>query len=134
MRKIYNPASEKTWTGFYTKQAQIGGGFVGMPYQRGAGIGSIFRGLFRALLPALTSVGKTVGKQALTTGAQIASDIVAGESIKEAAKNRSRQGAAKLFQAAADNLQQGGRKRKRVAKSKPKKRTKLTDQLGFYLK
>ena len=133
MRKIYNPASDKAWAGFYTKQAQRGGGFVGMPYQRGAGIGSLFRGLFRALLPALSTVGKTVGKQALTTGAQIASDIVAGEGIKEAAKKRGRQGAAKLFQAAADNLQQGGRKRKR-ATNKPKKRTKVTDQLGFYLK
>jgi hypothetical protein len=113
-----------------------------MPYQRGGGLGSLFRGIFRVLMPVLKRVGKSVGKQALTTGAQIASDLVAGDSIKASAKKRGRSGAASLFQKAAGHLQEGEGLGRRPAKrhrtpplAKAKKRkTKVEDQLGFYYK
>ncbi len=88
MRVIYVPGNERAWAQYYGSQAmQHGAGFSGaMPYQRGAGLGSLFRGLFRAILPVAKNVGKTVGRQALRTGSEIASDVLAGRSIKEAAE------------------------------------------------
>jgi hypothetical protein len=71
-----------------------------MPYQRGAGLGSVFRGIFRALLPIAKTAGKSIGRQALATGAQIASDVVSGKPIKEAVKRRGKAGATNLLRKA----------------------------------
>ena len=81
MRCYYQPISQQSWESFLQAEAnsQVGGailGFRGQRYQRGAGLGSIFSGLFRTLFPILRTVGKTVGKQALRTGAQVASDVL----------------------------------------------------------
>ena len=54
-------------------------GFVGQPYQRGAGIGSFFRSIFRMAAPVLKRAAKAVGKQALKTGASIVADVAKGE-------------------------------------------------------
>ena len=152
MRVAYVPISDKVWANHYCNQA--GGGFVGLPYQRGGGLGSFFRGIFRALLPIAKSAGKAVGKQALATGAQIASDVVAGKNVKAAAQLRTRRGASKLLRKAAVRLQRGRglgrrkkakatkpikRRRKRAVKRKKTtkraaKRRRLTDQLGAYYK
>ena len=145
MRAVFVPISDKVWADYYCRQAG-GGGFVGLPHQRGGGLGSFFRGIFRALLPLAKSAGKAVGKQALATGAQIASDVVAGKNIKAAAKLRTRKGASKLLRSAASKLGRGlGRKpikrrRKRPIKRKAatkrrrtaKKRRLVVDQLGTY--
>lgn len=117
MRVAYVPPTPEDWAEIFSQQT--GAGFVGMPYQRGAGLGSIFRGIFRALLPIVKHAGKAIGKQALSTGAEIVSDVAAGNSIKEAVKRRTKAGTAKLLNRAATKLQSGGRKRKE-------------DQLGFY--
>ena len=161
MRVVYIPSNEKVWAQYYGTQAlQSGAGFVGIPYQRGSGLGSLFRGIFRTILPIAKSVGKTVGKAALTTGAQIASDVVAGKNIKESAEERGREAASHLLDKAVGKLtrqprrkqtrrvgkkqQQRGRglgvrgKRKTTTAGpskksiKGKKRTKVADQLGFY--
>ena len=103
MRVIYVPGNEKMWSQYYGDQAtQYGGGFrAALPYQRGAGLGSFFRGIFRAILPVAKSVGKTVGRQALSTGVQIADDIVSGKTADEAFKTRGRQAASNLVKKAA---------------------------------
>jgi len=44
--------------------------------QRGNGIGSFFRGLFRFVKPLLYSGAKAVGKEALKTGSNIITDIL----------------------------------------------------------
>ncbi|MCP4125017.1 MAG: hypothetical protein GY751_25015 [Bacteroidetes bacterium] len=62
--------------------------YSGLPYQRGTGIGNVFRGLIRYLLPVAKTVGKSLGKQALRTGAQIASDIAGGDKLEESVKKR----------------------------------------------
>lgn len=147
MRVVYQPESQRAWEVYYLNQAtQSGAGFIGMPYQRGAGLGSFFRGLFRALLPVAKSAGKALGKQALSTGAQIASDVVAGRTIKEATKRRGKAGAATLLRKAATKISQSGRglgrkpKRKRTTnvlrKTARKRQTKkkYQDQLGLYYK
>lgn len=130
MRAAYIP-SERFWAQYYINQSkQSGAGFIGVPYQRGAGLGSLFRGIFRALLPVVKSAGKTIGKQALATGAEIASDVVAGKTLSSSAKSRAKAGASTLLRKAADNLvQEGeglGRRKKRVVKRKRIRRKKAT--------
>ncbi len=58
MRVQYTPVSEKQWL----DHIQKGAGFKGVPYQRGTGLGSVFRSLFRAILPIAKGAGKAVGK------------------------------------------------------------------------
>jgi len=149
MRVIYVPGNERLWAQYYNSQAlQHGSGFVGQPYQRGAGLGSLFRGLFRAILPVAKSVGKSVGRQALQTGTEIASDVLAGKSIKDSAELRGRVAASKLLKKAGRNIagkRQKGRglgirnRRKKTTRSPatikgPAKRgrKRAKDQLGFF--
>ena len=143
MRSQYIPESEKLWIQYFSDQAnQSGAGFIGLPYQRGAGIGSIFRSIFRALLPIAKSASKSIGKQALSTGAQIASDLVAGDSIKAATKRHTKAGAAALLNQAAKKLQSGNgigkrpatKRKSSVKKKTANKRQKVSDQLGLYYK
>ena len=53
--------------------------------QRGHGFGSLFSGLLRTVSPLIRRGAVALGKRALTTGTQIAGDVVAG---KKAAKRR----------------------------------------------
>ena len=105
MRVVYIPNDERLWAQYYQRGGSLG--FTGLPYQRGYGLGSFFRGIFRNILPVAKTALKTVGKQALTTGAQIASDVVAGEDIKKSAKKRGRAAASNLLRKAATKLQKG---------------------------
>lgn len=144
MRQTYIPDSDRVWTQHYLRQS--GAGFVGIPYQRGSGLGSFFRGIFRALMPIVKSAGKSIGKQALTAGANIASDVVAGKTIKGAVNRHGRKGAEALLKKAAAELakQEGTGKRKRITKrkkpatrrkaTKPAKKQRFEDQLGLYYK
>ena len=153
MRAIYVAPSDKEWALYYLRNQQ-GEGFSGLPYQRGGGLGSIFRGIFRALLPIAKSAGKTVGRQALRTGAEIASDVLSGSNLKDSVKRRSRTAAATLATKAAKKMQGGrlgkkpvsktikgqaikkkaSRKRKAPRKQSKGKRQKLQDILGVYYK
>jgi len=145
MRVIYVPCNERAWAQYYNSQAlQHGGGFyAALPYQRGAGLGSLFRGIFRAILPVAKSVGKTVGRQALQTGSEIASDVLSGKSLKDAAEERGKAGASVLLKKAARKLsRQKGRglgirsTKKQNTRPAPKSikrnKKKTKDQLGFY--
>ncbi|GFW90556.1 uncharacterized protein F54H12.2 [Trichonephila clavipes] len=49
--------------------------YKGINFQKGYGIGGIFRRLFRAALPFLVKGGKTIGKEVLMTGSRVASDV-----------------------------------------------------------
>ena len=145
MRTYYQPISQKAWEDFLQADSQVGGaivGFRGARFQRGAGLGSIFSGLFRTLFPILKTVGKTVGKQALTTGAQVASDVLAGQEIKQALENRGKEAGKNLLQKGIRHLQKGQGlgvrpKRKSIKGRKSRKavivkKRKVTDQLGSY--
>jgi hypothetical protein len=69
------------YTQYYFNQSD-GGGEVGTVYrasfrvQRGNGIGSFFRGLFRFVKPLLYSGAKVVGKEALKAGSNIITDML----------------------------------------------------------
>ncbi|GFT49601.1 uncharacterized protein TNCV_3367541 [Trichonephila clavipes] len=104
---------------------QIGSGlthYKGINFQKGYGIGGIFRRLFRAALPFLVKGGKTIGKEVLMTGSRVASDVLSGENFKEAVKTRSKESGKKLAQKAIDRVQsmvgKGQYKRKRRKQKK----------------
>ena len=66
----------------YTRQ--VGGAlpyFTGARVQRGHGFGNLDSGLLRSVAPLIKR--GALGKRALTTGAQIAGDAVAGQNIKK---------------------------------------------------
>jgi hypothetical protein len=73
-----------------------------MPYQRGAGLGSFFMGLFRNIVPFLKSAAATAGKQALSTAATVAGDLIRGQEFGESVKLRGREGMAELADKASD--------------------------------
>ena len=128
MRVRYVPVTEKQWI----THIQHGSGFHGTPYQRGAGLGSLFRSLFRAILPVAKTAGRAIGKRALQAGADIASDLVAGKNIKQTVQQRGKAAAADLLAEASEKLK-GGRIGQRTIKGgkkrKPVIRKKVT-QLG----
>ncbi len=85
MHTAFIPQTNEFWRKYF---AQSGKGaisvFQGQRYQRGSGIGSIFKGLLRFILPIAKSAGQTLGKQALKTGARIATDVAEGRNFGEA--------------------------------------------------
>jgi hypothetical protein len=97
-----------------------GGAFVafrGMPYQRGAGVGAIFRSLLRYLMPLGREVASSIGRQGLESGANILSDVLDGQKLGDAAALHGRIGARKLMNKAVARLEgqkgSGGLKRRR---------------------
>ncbi|GFW60385.1 uncharacterized transposon-derived protein F54H12.3 [Trichonephila clavipes] len=90
------------------ERGQIGSGlthYKGINFQKGYGIGGIFRRLFRAALPFLVKGGKNIGKEVLITGIRVASDVLSGENFKEAVKTRSKESGKKLAEKAIDRVQ-----------------------------
>ncbi len=87
---------------------QFGGAFPvyrGVPYQRGAGLGSVFKNVLRFLLP----IGKTIGKEALRTGLGVASDALDGQDLVMATKKRGRKAAKKAVKKVVRKLQKDSR-------------------------
>lgn len=112
MRQQFNPDNFNAWLDYYTDQvSQVGYGsvvgFKGMPYQRGAGLGSFFRSLFRMAVPLFKSAAKTVGKQALASGAHVVADLAHGRPIIQSLEDHGREGASNLFKQAEEALQKG---------------------------
>jgi len=83
-----------------------GGSFVfkGMPYQRGAGIGSVFRSLFRYLLPLGRKAGEAIGRQGLESGIHVLSDVLDGRNLQDSAIQHGREGARNLLNKASAQL------------------------------
>ena len=99
--------------------------YVGTRFQRGHGLGSIFGGLFKAAVPLLKKGAKTLGREALKTGLNIAEDMVAGKNLKQAAKSRLKSTGQNLLQKAIIGVgPPGERSVKRAAKRKKPRRRK----------
>lgn len=75
---------------YYSHQAGSGIGSVykGVPYQRGHGIGSFLGGLFRSVVPLLSSGFRSVGKEALNAGVGLLSDMMSSHPLEESLKSR----------------------------------------------
>lgn len=81
--------SDEYYRNYY--ENQVGNGlavFKGATVQRGHGIGGFFSNLFKGAMPLLKSGLKTVGKELLSAGADIARDALQGEDVGAAAKRR----------------------------------------------
>lgn len=110
----------KDFEDFYVNQAGNGLSYYqGQTYQKGYGIGGWFKKLFRTALPFLTRGAKTVGKEVLRTGSQIANDILEGRNIRESAETRTKEAGKNLAKKAiktADGMLGNGKKYKRKRK------------------
>lgn len=62
--------------------------YQGSPYQRGYGLGGLFRSFFRAATPLLKSGVKAIGKQVFHSGMDLMNDMSQGQDFKGAAKRR----------------------------------------------
>lgn len=118
---------------YYLHQAGTGlPYFAGRSYQRGNGIGSFFKGLFRAAVPLLKQGARTLGRQALQTGFDIVGDVVSQKPIGEAVRSRLHEAKSNLQTKAENKLNrllsgQGSRIKKRTISasrhSRKKRRT-----------
>jgi len=114
------------YTRYYVNQS--GGGEIGPVYsasyrmQRGKGIGSFFRGIFRFVKPLLYSAAKAVGKQALKTGSNVISGVLnkeREEPVGAIFKNRFNEARGKL-QEKIKKMTGSGLNLKKTRKSKKK--------------
>ena len=138
------------WTKYYSHQArsslgyphtvhftrQIGGGFYsGVKRQQGYGLGGLLAKLGRFVLPILKPVAKSIGKQAIQSGVQMAGDILDGQNPKQAFKQNLKQGTKQLFRKVVKRKSKPvkrkskpvkrKRKSKKTISSKAKRSTKL---------
>ena len=105
--------------------------FRGSPWQmghgqKGYGLGALFHGVARSVMPLMKRSAKALGNIALNTGANFANDVFAGKNVKQAAKarvlecvNTARTKAAQRLQRYAQTGQ--GRKRSRSTRLQPKR-------------
>ncbi|GIY37614.1 uncharacterized protein CDAR_125911 [Caerostris darwini] len=90
----------------YTNQSGSGiPHYEGISFQRGYGLGGVFRRLFRAALPFLVRGGKVVGKEALVTGTKVINDVLSGKDLETAAKSRSKEAGKSLARKAINRVQ-----------------------------
>ena len=133
--------------------------YVGKLFQRGrglqgAGLGDVFRNIWRYLKPLATSAAKAVGQEGAETGARILSNLAQGANLKETLETQGKEGVAKILEKASKKIQRGtGLKRKKraihfktpkvflqpedlIGKSVPRnkaiKKRPRHDTLGFY--
>ena len=106
-------AAHKALHNYYAQQAKGGhpAYYIGPSYQRGHGLGGIFSSLFRAAIPIFKSVSpalkqgaKALAREAITTGANIATDALKGEDWKESASKHSKAAAKTLISSGASKL------------------------------
>ncbi|KAL3093935.1 hypothetical protein niasHT_027263 [Heterodera trifolii] len=114
------------------------GYFLGVPRQKGAGVGSVLRNLWRYLRPMVSAVrpyaaniAAEIGKEGLETGARFLNEVSKGGNIKDALVSEGKEGAKKLLDKASSSLQKGrGRKKRRGGRKKAEIILKPSDVVG----
>lgn len=95
----------QTGAGARTGYGGISHVYIGSPNQRGHGIGSFLGGLFRRIIPLLKQGARTVGKEALRSGINMASDVVnSGVQPGEAFQTRLRESGQNLKRKAEEKI------------------------------
>lgn len=91
---------------YYSHQAGSGIGVIykGAPFQRGHGIGGFLGGLFRSVLPLLSSGAKVIGKEALNAGVGLLSDMITARPLEESVQNRFKEATSNLKRKADSKL------------------------------
>ena len=124
MKKIHTP-NHKLYEQYYLDQAKQKGGnlpaFHGARFQRGYGLGSIFRGLFRWAVPHLKQGAKILGKKALQTGVNIAQDVMDGKQFKTTVGERAKQVISELASQNPSQAQSGAGQKATKRKAQPRK-------------
>lgn len=119
---------------YYYLQQAGGGGFRGPVFQRGNGLGSIFKSLVRFITPIIKPAAKALGREAIGVGSRWFGDISAGQDPKSALKKNFKIAGSNLLHKAGDkvlNSQFGSGKRKRKStKSRKVKRRRKADFLA----
>jgi hypothetical protein len=104
------------YTNYYANQA---GGFQvysGSSFQKGHGIGSFLRGLWRSVVPMFSSASRAVGNEIMKTTGNIAKDVILKQPWKESVKSRLKEAGSNLnekFANKVDSLVGNGYKRHR---------------------
>ena len=78
--------------------------FRGAAMQRGHGLGSLVKGLFRTATPLLKKGAMALGREAMTTGMNIMQDTLSGQSFKKAAKRNVSKAGKRLAHKALDGV------------------------------
>ncbi|KAL3105900.1 hypothetical protein niasHT_028344 [Heterodera trifolii] len=78
-------ANSMDWAAFSSECVQFGGYNIyrGLPYQRGAGVGAVFRSLMRYLLPIGKQIGSAIGRQGMESGNRVLTNVLEGKDLKE---------------------------------------------------
>ncbi|KAL3072303.1 hypothetical protein niasHT_039120 [Heterodera trifolii] len=102
------------WSTFSSECVQFGGYNIyrGLPYQRGAGVGAVFRSLMRYLLPIGKQIGSAIGRQGMESGNRVLTNVLEGKDLKESLVSESKvlplatitQESPYLFRLYSDNL------------------------------
>ena len=96
MKQRHNPDA-RAYHEYYLNQAGKGYPvYVGTRYQRGS--------LFKSAVPLLKRGAKTLGREALKTGLNLASNVVEGQNVAQAAKSRLKSTGQNLLQKAMDTV------------------------------
>lgn len=88
--------------------------FKGARWQRGYGLGSIFRSVIRGAIPLLKS---RVGKSIMKAGVGLAGDAVKGRNMKQALRNRFTQGIGDIMDTGNGKKQKRGKRLLKAARS-----------------
>ena len=99
----YNESDSKSfYTDFY--RSQVGNGlsvYKGrVNTQHGRGIGSFLSGMLKKAAPVLKKAATRVGKELLSTGAQVASDALSGKNVGASLKRRFKESGTNLLREA----------------------------------
>lgn len=124
--------TNKIYEDYYCSQAGHGlPVFIGGRNVRGRGLGSLLGGIGRSLIPLLKSGGKALLKEGARTGMQVAQDVLSGQNVKSAMKQRAKQAGKRLFHQAVGQVTgraapPGQPARKRIKSSASRRTTQKT--------
>ena len=133
MRPQYQPSSH-VYDGYFNSQRGQGlPFFAGARVQRGHGLGGLFKSLGVALLPALKSGGKFLGKELLSTGSRVFSDVLEGRNVKDSLRRRGKEGLQRTLRGAVSAIKRRGppvattSKRSKLRRRRQKRTTDIFD-------
>ena len=121
----------------------VGGG--GRRSYRGHGFGSLLAGIGRAVVPLLKKGGKALLKEGARTGLRVAQDVMSGQRLGSALKQRARQSGKRLLTQVLSSPSPSPRKQKRIKtkrtaqgkqsgrqrrRQQPKKKQRMIDIFG----
>uniref|UniRef100_A0AC34EZS3 Uncharacterized protein n=1 Tax=Panagrolaimus sp. ES5 TaxID=591445 RepID=A0AC34EZS3_9BILA len=115
MRVVFNPSSVQFTDIFTNDQIGYGSFYAGYPLQRGLGWSDLLKTAWRFFLP----MAKEIGKEGLTAGANVLTDLSQGNNFKKTLTKQGAKTAKSLLMKASNEIPQigNGRKKRRKAVS-----------------